>query len=544
MESITVDTRAVDALFAEWDGLNTPGCVVGILHAGQLVYGRAFGSADLQRRQPLTMDTRMDIGSTAKQFTAACIGLLVLRGQMRLEDELQQYLPEFPCYDRPITIGNLVYHTSGLRDHSMIAILGGMTIEDYQDNASTYAIACRQSSLNFPPGSAHGYSNTNYLLLAEVVQRVTGLSLRAFAEENLFRPLGMAATCFNDSPAALPDPSLLPPAWGYHLDGDGAYIPYHRQNYEVGATNLWTTLEDLCRWEANSHQLREGSPELVQLMHTTGRLADGQPVDYGFGIVLGEHHGLKTISHAGAWGGFRAELLRFPEQQLTIIVQTNFEDIIPTRLAFKVADLCLDELMAQQSAPPASGETISIPAEQLFSLAGVYRSTLTGETTELMVQDDQLKAESNGRIFRLGAQRLEVQEVEFQVLDVPYPIRLVCTRQDRDWQITRHFPGMPPEPFLPAAADVGSQQTLHEYCGLYTHPDLLTGWDISLQGKQLQVVYGRAERDLLKPAGKDCFRAPNITFQFLRDDTGRVTGLCFDTERVRSITMTRVEDPA
>lgn len=535
---MSLNTSAIDAIFAEWDHPETPGCVLGVLQSGQLVYERGFGSADLDFGCPLTPNSVLDIGSTAKQFTAACIALLVLNGQLNLDDEIHRWLPELPDYGVPVTVRNLVYHTSGLRDHSMIAILGGLTIEDYQDNRTAFEIACRQKGVNFPPGSAYSYTNTNYLLLAEIIQRLTGKNLRRFADEHLFQPLGMRATLFADDGHEV----LKGRAVSYRPGENGHFLRYIRNNHEVGATNLWTNLEDLALWEDNFIHPRLGGQAFIDLMLTPGQLQDGEALAYAFGLILGEHRGLQTVSHAGQWGGFRAELLRFPAQELAVILLTNLETVIPTRLAYQVADVCLGDVQQQAGrlSAVAQGEAITIPLELLQSMAGVYHHPASGETTELFVKNDRLHAESNGRIFRLGALWVQRNGAEFTVLDVPIPIRLVFTWQGGGWQILRSFPGLGEQVFVRLDPPDQDAAALTEFAGEYAHPDLLTAWMVSVQDGHLRVVYGRAEQDMLKPSGKDAFRAPNIQMQFVRDAAGQMNGLCFDTERVRSITLARV----
>jgi len=540
MESMMMNKPAVDAIFSAWDRPETPGCVVGVVQSGQIEYARGFGAAELDFGSPLTSRSVLDIGSTSKQFTAACIALLVLNGQLNLDDEIHRWLPELPDYGSPIRLRNLVYHTSGLRDHSMIATLAGLTIEDSQDNRTTLEIACRQKGLNFTPGSLYSYANTNYLLLAEIIQRISGKSLRRFADEHLFQPLGMRSTLFADDVHEV----IKGRAVSYHPGESGRFLRFIRKNTEVGATNLWTNLEDLALWEDNFIHPRVGGQKFVDLMLTPGCLANGEPVPYAFGLIPGEHRGLKTISHAGQWGGFRAEMLRFPAQELAVIVLTNLETVIPTRLAYLVAETCLGELgqSAAGLSTAAQGEAVNIPLNLLQSMAGAYHHPDSGEVTELFVQNDRLHAESNGRIFRLGALRAGNEQAEFSVLDVPIPIRLVFTQQAGSWEIERSFPGLGKQIFVPL--EVGDQAALAEYTGEYAHPDLLTAWVVSVQDGQLKVVYGRAEQDLLKPAGKDAFRAPNIRLQFVRNPAGQVSGLLFDTERVRNITLDRCGGPA
>lgn len=535
MKNLNIDT--IDAVFEEWDRPETPGCVVGVMQSGQLVYGRGFGVANLDFNIPLDANTVMDIGSTSKQFTAACIALLILSGQISLDDEIHRWIPELPDYGYPIRLHHLIYHTSGLRDHSVIATLGGLTIEDYQDNHTSLDIVFKQRGLNFTPGSLYSYTNTNYLLLAEIIQQVSGKSLHHYAEEHLFQPLGMRSTRFMKDEHQV----MKGRATSYKPGANGDFLRYLRNNHEIGATNLWTTLEDLARWDANFIRPDVGGTEFINLLMKPGRKADEAELSYAFGLMLNEHRGLKTVSHAGQWGGFRSELLRFPEQQLAVVVMTNLETVIPTRLAYQVADICLSDKMklGDEVTSTAQGESVTVPNSILQSMTGIYHNPGTGETTELLVQNDRLHAKSNGRIFRLGALQVEEQSAEFEVLDVPISIKLKFARKAEGWQILQSFPWIGEKLFVPFASVEQDEAALMEYAGRYTNPDLLTDWIVYMKQRELWVVYGRAETDMLKPAGKDTFRAPNISIRFLREQGRHVSGLLFDMERVRNITLSR-----
>ena len=182
-----------------------PGVVVGIVSAGRLVHVSAHGLADVEARVPMSRGTRFNVMSLAKQFTAAAVGLLVLRGELSLNDDVRRYVPELPDYGVPIRIRDLVHHTSGLRDVHTLWILAGGSPEDARGRTAHLAMLSRQRGLNFTPGTEYLYSNSGYILLALVVERVSGLSFPEYARRNLFAPLGM-----KDSEFAVPEPGDAP----------------------------------------------------------------------------------------------------------------------------------------------------------------------------------------------------------------------------------------------------------------------------------------------------------------------------------------------
>lgn len=188
----------IEMLCAQWDTTGSPGCIVGVSQDGELRYTHAFGMADLERDVPLTPASVLDIGSTGKQFTAALIAMLVRRGALSLDDEVQQHIPELPTYPCPVTIRHLLHHTSGVRDYLGLMTLAGWPVENTYSEETLLRLIARQTALNFRPGDEFLYSNSGYLLLGVIAQRVTGKPLRALLRTEIFEPLGMASTDTND----------------------------------------------------------------------------------------------------------------------------------------------------------------------------------------------------------------------------------------------------------------------------------------------------------------------------------------------------------
>jgi CubicO group peptidase (beta-lactamase class C family) len=313
-----------DQVFAQWDKPDSPGCVCAVMREGEVVYSRAFGMANLELDVPLTPQSVFYIASVSKQFTAASIALLALGGKLSLDDDIRTYVPEMADFGVTITIRHLVYHTSGIRDHGGLARLSGRTSPDYYNNVRTLALLSRQRTLNFRPGEEYLYSNSGYVLLAEIVERVSGQSLREFAEENIFGPLGMANTEFDDDYRTIIKHRVASYRQG-EQGGLQRYLKAH--GYTVGPGGLLSTVEDLLRWNRNFDDMTVGGPHFIELMLTRGTLNDGDTIDYAFGLVHEEYNGLKTVRHGGGHQGFRTQLLRFPEQRFSVAVPCNLATI-------------------------------------------------------------------------------------------------------------------------------------------------------------------------------------------------------------------------
>ena len=216
-QETTSESNRVDRLFAEWDKPTSPGCAVAVMKDGRIVHERGYGMADLDHDVKISPTTVFHVASMSKQFTAAAILMLAEDGKISLDDPVRKYVPELPDLG-PITLRQLLHHTSGLRDQwELLGLAGWRYSLDLITDADILAVLSRQKALNFPPGSKHLYSNSGYTLLAQVVKRVSGQSFRAYTSTRLFSPLGMSQTFFRDDHAEI----VKQAAYGYAPSKDG-----------------------------------------------------------------------------------------------------------------------------------------------------------------------------------------------------------------------------------------------------------------------------------------------------------------------------------
>jgi CubicO group peptidase (beta-lactamase class C family) len=315
----SVRLARIDSLFARFDRDDAPGYAVGIVRRGRLVYTRGFGSANLDHRVAITPATVFNAASLAKQFTAACIAILIRRGTLSLEDDVRRHIPEIPAYSHPIRLKHLVYMTSGLPEYHTLPRPGGRTWHlDHFTVDDAIRATFAHGELQFAPGTRWAYSNVNYMLLAEIVRRVSGVSFAEFARREIFAPLGMMHSHFND------DLGRIVPnrATGYNLRSPGIYQQEVRRSPHFGGSGLFTTIEDLARWDHSfvTHQL--GGPQLTALLLSTMKFQHDKAND-AFGLVWGTYKGRRTVWYEGGDLGFSSYMVRLPDDQLTVIVLSN-----------------------------------------------------------------------------------------------------------------------------------------------------------------------------------------------------------------------------
>ena len=384
-------TARVDKLFAQWDKPDSPGCALGIVKDGRLIYKRGYGMANLDHNIPITSKTVMDIGSMDKQFTAMSILLLSKRGTLSLDDEIHKYLPELPQYQSPITIRHLIHHTSGIRDYVELAALAGMWYLDLTADDELGWIM-RQKELNFKPGEEYLYSNSEYILLDQIVKRVSGKAVREFAEENIFKPLGMNNTHMQT------DRTLVV------KNRATGYFPGINGGFSVAVTKRGTmdsTVEDLFLWDQNFYNNKlGGGPDLIREELSTGMLNNGEKTNYAFGLQVGEYRGLKNIGHGGYGGGFNSGMYRYPEQNFSVMCLCNADSgvgLTSWEFTRQVADI----FMADQFTKGAGGvsetvaiagapDIIRIPEKELAGLTGLYVDPITARYIHFYMDDGKL----------------------------------------------------------------------------------------------------------------------------------------------------------
>ena len=534
--TMDVRTARIDALFERWTRTDSPGAVLAVADHGEVVYSKAYGMADLERQVPLTCASVFDIGSTGKQFTAMLIAILARRGALALDDTVQTHVPELPVYAEPITIRHLLHHTSGLRDYTALMGLAGWHLENFHSEEELLQLICRQKGLNFRPGEAFLYSNTGYLLLGVIAQRVTGKSLRTLLREEIFEPLGMTATDTNDDAGRVVKGRAL----SYSPGEDGGYRFEISPSTGFGDGAILTTVGDLCRWDANFYDNRlDGGQEMIRQLLAPGELRDGQALTYGHGLFFHSYRGLRVVSHGGGWAGYRAELMRFPDQRCSVIVLGNLGSIQASRLAKRIADTCLAAIFPEPAPPSVPGDpgTVTLPDEAWQALSGLYRSETSGGVLELAVAEDGPTATLFGRKLKLMA----LTPTLFAAVDGPFDLhfRLQGSGSDSMLAVRGEIEGPRPEHYHKIAFSPGSASQLAAYVGDYHSAELDTTYSIALEGDQLHLRRRFAPPMALRPMMPDAFAVCNFVLQFTYDAANRVNAFVLCDGRDRNLRFVR-----
>lgn len=373
---------AVDKVFAAWNAA-TPGCAIGVAENGVAVLQRAYGMADLEHDVPNRPDTIFEAGSVSKQFTAAAMILLARDGKVSLDDDVRKYIPELPVYEAPVTIRQMLSHTSGLRDWGNLGGIAGRP-----RGAMTYTHAhvvdmlSRQTALNFAPGTRWSYSNSGYNLAAVVIARASGMTFTEFSRTRLFEPLGLTKTSWRDDYARIVQGRAI----GYSMSFGRFKQDMPFENVH-GNGGLLTTVGDLLKWQAALTSGALKGAALADEQQTVMKLNDGRDLHYGLGVFRGVYKGVPEVYHSGATAGYRAFLTEYPSAKLTIAVLCNAGNAAPATFVRQVSDLYLGE-RANANAPrptllpEAEGPLVGVKADatyrptadDLAAFAGTYDS--------------------------------------------------------------------------------------------------------------------------------------------------------------------------
>ena len=372
-QAVPSSHAGVDPVFERFTAAGSPGCAMAIVQNHAIAYEHAYGLASIELDVPITPQTVFDIGSDSKQFTALAVLLLERDGKLSLDDDVRRFVPEVPDYGRRVTIRHLLSHTSGLRDYTDLMELDGHDTADRTTEQDALDLIARQRGVNFAPGEEWRYNNTGFFLASIIVKRASGRTLAEFARERIFQPLGMTSTQYLD------DTTRIVPrrATSYSPASGGGFRVNMSDWNQVGDGAIQTTVEDLARWDENFYAPKAGDARMLDAMQTVGTLNSGKPHEYGLGLFVGTYGGLKRVYHGGSWAGYRAEIMRFPEQRTSFLVLCNVSNSAPETLAERVAAVWLKDAGLVPSSPPArrtdnASAHPNAPDEQLRAFAGRY----------------------------------------------------------------------------------------------------------------------------------------------------------------------------
>jgi len=527
--------------------------VLGVVKDGVLVLSLTRGLASLEHAIPLSPRSVLPLASESKPFTAAAILHASRAGALALDDDVRTHIPELPDLGHRVTIDHLLRHTSGVRDYPTLWELAGESAAGAHTPASALALLARQRALNFPPGSEFLYSNSGYFLLAVVLERATGRSLAEYAQEHLFAPLGMESTRYVDDPT-VPIPHR---ADGHIRRPDGSIGRTLSASAVIGAGGVWTTVEDLAKWERAFHddaiggsgasggsgsgapaaggdgdgdgEERAASGSLRAAMIAPDRLADGREIPYARGLVPGDFDGLAHWSHGGKGDGSSTFILRFPALRFSVIVLSNDIATNAPSIAWRSAIPLLfgpyrEETLARMTPAPAPA-FVELDEAELAARVGAYRDP---NTRALWV----IARAPGGLVLDGGAGRSLLRPLGAGRFRTPGPGQEIAVEFEGA-AMRVDIEGQPERELARVERIELAPEALAEYAGTYESEELEVPWTLGVRDGALRFVGEGAPEAALTPTIKDEFALGAVLrVSFRRDEGGRIVALAAHTERV------------
>ncbi|HYE55279.1 MAG TPA: serine hydrolase domain-containing protein [Chitinophagaceae bacterium] len=500
---------------------SSPGAQLAISRNGQVIYSKAWGMADLEHKAALTTTSPTEAGSVSKQFTAAAILLLEQEGKLSLNDNVRKYLPELPDYGTPITLRQMMQHTSGLKDWGSIVSLAGWPrgTKTYNNDDALYIVSL-QKTLNNKPGAEFLYSNSGYNLMAVIVERVSGMSLAEYTRKKIFEPAGMTNTEWRDNfKKVVPNRALS------YAKAGGNYLTNMPNEYVYGNGGLLTTAEDLLKW--NNYYLggKFGSPSLRDKQLATTPLNNGVPNGYAAGLFVRKVNGIDIIAHDGATASYRANLEYFPSLGLSIAWLSNTSEFDGgSSVPGAIRNLFIRPQQVEGIVDP---NPFTVSTDVMKQYTGWYRNEKTGSGVKVYVQNDKLLVSQFGattpisdRMFGAGSNRLVFTAGKKNML-------FITAARD-----TTHFTG------VDSATLTADKMT--EYVGEYYSEEAEAKVFVIIKNGQLMVHQKPKTELLLRPTYKDGFDYPAGSVQFERDKKNKVILFKTSSSRARNVVFKKV----
>ena len=517
-------TKKIDSLFSRYT-TTTPGCAVAIIKNEKVVFKKGYGMANLEYNIPITSTSIFHIASESKQYVAFCMLLLEQQGKLSIDDDIRKYLDYVPDLGKKITIRHLIHHTSGLRDQWQLLANAGWQLDDVIMQEHIVKLVSKQKALNFDPGEEHLYCNTGYTLMAEIVKKVSGLSLREYADKFIFKPLEMNNTHFHDNYR-----EIVPNrTYSYSPGGTNGYSHSVLSYSTVGATSLFTTVEDEAKWLMNYEHGKVGGKDLLEKMYSPAILNNGKKLTYAFAINMGEYNGWKEIGHGGGDAGFRTYATRFPEQQIGIIVFSNVSSFNSYGTAMQLAELLLPAKEKKSDNAVILADTVL-----LKKLAGRFVSP-RGGMFNLIWNNGKLINRPVGQTTGGTEWKLVVKENnKYQLNDVPILQFETLTSNDSIGKIILENPNAFTELFRQPAIVVKKEE-MATYTGTYYNEETEAAYTIVVKDGDLILQHRKFTDVKLTPVAPDQFSCPNWwmnNIKFLRDKKGIITRFEVNAGRV------------
>ena len=500
--------KQIDSLLLPYKK-NEPGLSVRVIKKDSVLYSKSFGLSNLDYGIKNSDSTVYSIASIAKQFTAAAVWVLIQQGKLSLDDDIRTYFPEIPDYGELITLRHLFNHTSGIRGYHTLMYLSGFDYDkEYYDNQTVLRLACQQKNLNNKPGDKVIYSNTNYNILALLVEKISGTNLDDFLKTNILKPLKMDDTFVRVSHGDV----VKNRAVGYQKNVD-TFIYNVTNKLSYGAGSMGSTVLEMTKW---ANMLNGDVPEfkdLSKFLQTQELLSDQSLAKYARGVMLDTYKGYKTISHSGYGFGGQTQLITLPEEKIAVIILTNLQSINPTPLSYEI----LDVLLPVKETEANFIEKNSKITHSLKAFIGDFKEVNSDMKMTFTIENDTLKAKGSFGKFPMPLVATETNKfVRLNSQNVKYDFT-----KTKQADLIIYFGGTP---FYFKRANFIKPESVNikDFIGNYYSEELNTTYNFKIESNELILSYRNNPNIRLFPVQLNEFGNNNRTLYRFSTDKSKL----------------------
>lgn len=519
----------VDKLLAKYDFKNGPGLSLAVIKDGAVVYKKGLGIANLEYGVPITTSTVFQVASVSKQFTVFSILLLEQEGKLSIDDDIRNHLPEMPDYGHKITLRNLANHTSGIRDNTDLANLIGTSEADLFSNEEAVRLITIQKGLNFIPGNEFQYCNSGYILLAEIVKRVSGQSFAEFTQSRIFKPLKMKNSQFVDAPETI----VKSIAYSYDKYENTYYKNIINHSF-VGSTGLHTTIDDLSLWAMNFKKKTIGNDAIFNKMKEKSVLNNGEIIPYGLGLENQVYKGLDIVFHGGGIGRYGSRILIIPKHNFSVVYACNSQEFHPFDIVYNIVDYYLADKETIPSTPTINKNLLQNFVGDYEIFPG-YIFTFSKDKDTLF---QQVKGDDN------KVKLLQTNDNEFTYPNIPHS-KFVFEKNNQQssqfvkWHITDFsYKGQRTE-----LKDFDKENiNINELVGMFYNSELNTNYNFVVKENSLFVTHSKNGEAILTAFQPDVFVSNIGAVKIIRNEQNKVIGFNLSRQGIKEMRFYKINE--
>lgn len=519
-------TNDIDGLFSEWKNSNGPGGVVLVTQNNKTVFEKAYGLENISYKIPTSSETIFNIGSMSKQFTAMGIVLLQMEGKLSIDDDIKKHLPELNDFGKPITIRHLLHHTSGFRSSPELFGLAGWRDGDAISNEDVYRYLAKQTSLNFEPGSEFMYTNSGYILLAKIIENITKQNFKSWIKEKIFQPLQMNSTFIEENSSNL-DTKV---ATSYSEIEPSVFYYVENNDLTYGASNVYSTNKDILKWLKNFNEAPAKFQSAFEMLKTVDVLNSGQKNNYGFGVFVDDFFGNHRIQHTGAIAGFRSIMYSYPDENLEIIILSNFTFNQLSKIADQISQLFLQNKSKAETHQDKI-KPIQLNDEILKKYEGMYWSDKSNYSRKIYIENNTLwYLRSNNKKSPL----IPITPTDFQMGGINEKLLVNFDVNTNTMKLISADNSI--EIFEKYEDKKFSTQDLINYTGMFYSTELETFYTISLKDDKLIGYHSRFGEFDIQILKQDVLNWSGMAVsKYKRNKKGSIIGFTITMNRIRNL---------